>query len=166
MAVRGVMTQITVYAEDATGDSLYNWQNYFPAGREIIISFNGVPVPLGFSDYYPFQSSPVQIARDNEVTDVTLSFPATDESVAFVEECLSQRHRISILFWRWSSVEGLEDPSSFNMLIGVVGHARQAQSTISRIDLIVTGYDQTTSADFPGRTIPSQIVSPLSIRRF
>jgi len=158
MAVRGVLTTLTFYPEDyEAGDPpLYRFQNHFEGTRTI----GGNVYTHNF-----FQTSGLVKMRDTSTPGMQINFAATAANVDLVEAAVTNRYRCIIIIWRWSSFEGLEDPSSFNYFALASGACDTADSDFTTVNLIVKDYNQTTQPDFPWRKIPWTIIGPLSFRR-
>ena len=157
MAVRGVITTTSFYEPNwSSGDpAIYRQQNYFTAGRTILGDFYS---------YNAFEVSPVSYIKDEVTESFTLTYPATSSNISLVEASITNRYEVAAVLWRWSGVEGLEDPTSFNIYGLSIGSAVGGTSDLTTITLQVETYSKTVDADFPGRKIPWTILSPLSFR--
>jgi len=158
MAVRGVVTTLEFYPEDwEAGDtSLYRFQNHFEGTR----TFNGEVYTHNF-----FQVSGLVKMRDTSGLGAQINFAATAANVDLVEAAILGRYFCAITVWRWSSTEGLDNPSSFNVFAGQGGACDTADNDSTTVNLIIKDYAQTTRPDFPWRKIPWTITGPLSFRR-
>ena len=157
MAVRGVVATTQFYEPDwSAGDpAVYYQQNYFTAGRTILNTFYS---------YNAFEISPISFAKDEVTESFTLTYPATSSNINLVETAINNRYEIGAVLWRWSDVEGLEDPTSFNIYALSIGSAVGGSNDLTTVTLEVETYSKTVDADFPGRKIPWTVLSPLSFR--
>lgn len=157
MAVRGVAGFLLIYPQTYTYPAtapLYKLQNYFPD-----------PTSDGeFTyDYRAFSMSTFVEDKNSTSQDFTVTFPATVENVDLVAACLTNRYEIQAIIYRWSSVEGLEAPSSFELFAFASGSAVSAVEDISTTTITARPYANAIDADLPWRKIPWTILGPLSL---
>lgn len=156
MAVRGIAGFLLIYPEVTPPGTpeLYAFQNYFPD-----------PISDGIStyDYKAFSLSPILDDKSSTSHDFTVTFPATVENVDLVDACITNRYTVAAFLQRWSAVEGLEAPTSFNPFAGAVGESFTAAADITTITLTVRPYAEAIEGDIPWRKIPWTILGPLSL---
>ena len=157
MAVRGVLTGAVFYQPDRTvlDPPEYRQQNYF---------VDGVTILGELYSYNAFECSPIASVKSEVSQSFTLTYPATSANISLVEEAIDNRYDIIIIMWRWSDVEGLENPTGFNPYSLTSGVAISGSSDLTTITLEAETYSKTVDADFPGRKIPWTVLSPLSFR--
>lgn len=158
MAVRGIVTCIRFFdANYVPGDAeLYAYQNHFPETKTI---------NSDDYEYNSFQITPIVAERDNNPPRVTVDFVATAENVDLVEEAIANKYVMIALLFRWGSVEGIDDPTTFNLFHAYVGDCLGGSSDFSTVQLEVGRYNGTGNTDLPWRKIPWTILGPLSFRR-
>ena len=158
MAVRGVVTLLEFYIEqyDQNSSPLYSFQNYFEGTRTINSRV--------YTHNY-FQTSGYEKKRDASPGEGNIIFAATAANVDLVEAAISNRYAVGMLVYRWSSVEGLENPNAYNLLTLHTGNAQSATADFTTINLKISDYNLTTTTDMPWRKIPWTILGPLSFRR-
>lgn len=156
MAVRGVMTQL-YFTDPITYEQKYDMQNYFVNGREI---FPGV-----LSEYNNFRVSSIDVNRTTVKQKFTVTFSGVAKNIDLVEESILNNYIVGYFIWRWSSTEGLDNPSAFNLFADCLASAEEGSSDFSTVKLQCSTYSKTVNADFPGRKIPWQILTPLSLRK-
>lgn len=158
MAVRGVVTTLEFYPSnyDPSTAPLYSFQNHFPGSRTI----------EGFVyAYNSFQATSSAMERDASLRDVSATFVATAANVDLVENAVNNRYAVNVLVYRWSSVEGIDNPSSFNLLSFFSGNTVSGSADLSTVTLQVGSYSDSLNTDIPWRRIPWTILGPLSFRR-
>lgn len=155
MAVRGVVTTIDFYAQGGV-TPLYSFQNYFEGTRTIS--------SIVYSHNY-FQTSGYEKKRDAVPSEANIIFAATAANVDLVEAAIVNRYVIFMTVYRWTSAQGLENPSAYNDLATFVGDAISATADFTSINLKLGTYTSTTTTDLPWRKIPWTILGPLSFRR-
>lgn len=160
MAIRGVVTSLLFYPADYDVDTepLYAFQNHFPESREILI-------PGVMHVYNSFQISPIIHDSDINSKSVSITFVATAANVDLVEAAVTNAYAVYVVIYRWSSGEGLNDPSAFNLFSGYVGSATGGSADLSTVSLEVANYNNNLNIDLPWRKIPWTILGPLSFRR-
>lgn len=159
MAIRGVLTTIGFYLEDAAAlvDPIYEFQNHFPEPR-VIVSGDAVP-------YNSFQTSSINSARDSTLSTVDVVFAGTAANVDLVEEATVNRYTVAIVVYRWNRNEGIDDPTGYNAHSVYVADAIGGTADLSTVTLKLGRYSDNTGADMPWRKIPWTILGPLSFRR-
>lgn len=158
MAVRGVVTVLEFYPSDYNINTapLYSFQNHFPGTRTI----------AGFTyTYNSFQVSSSVMERDASLRDMSVTFVATAANVDLVENSVNNRYALLILTYRWSSTEGIDNPSGYNLLSAFSGNAVSGSADLSTVTLQVGSYSDSLNTDIPWRKIPWTILGPLSFRR-
>lgn len=156
MAVRGVLSTLFFYNTEVTGSPSDFMQNYFASGYSYLGDFYA---------YNSFQGTPITKSRDQVTGSFTITFAATASNVDFVENAISNMRFVVYTIYRWSDNEGLENPTTLNILALGGGHCMSATSDFSTISLNASTYNKTVNADFPGRKVPWEILGPLSSRR-
>lgn len=157
MAVRGVVSQLW-FLDPETFDTAYNLQNYFIDGRDL----------MGFgeiSNYSSFQVSPIATSSTSAKQSFSAVFAGTASNIALVEDAIERRLLVNFVIWRWSSTEGLENPSTVNEFGSAFAQAASGSSNFTTITLQCETYSKTANADFPSKKVPWQILAPLSLRR-
>ena len=154
MAVRGVVTTIEFYDEQF--NLIDSMQNYFADG------FDGT---FGFSRYNYFSISPLSVSSDRLTSEFTIVFGGTSANKELVEKAIDERLFVFAIIERWSDNEGLENPERVNLFAFNVAHASAGSSNFTTVTLQCRTYGKTVNADYPGRKIPAQILSPLGLRR-
>ena len=157
MAIRGVVSQLW-FLDPETFDTAYNLQNYFVSGRDLF-GFGEI------SDYCNFQVSPISTSSTSAKQSFKSIFAGTAGNVDLVEDAIQRRLLVNLIIWRWSSTEGLENPSSFNEFGSAFAQASSGSSNFTTVTLQCETYSKTANADFPGKKVPWQILAPLSLRR-
>lgn len=156
MAVRGIAGFLLIYPELTPPGTLelYAFQNYFPGT---------INDGIQDYDYRAFQLSPFVEDKNSTSSEFTVTFPATAANVDLVEECLTNRYIIAGLVQRWSSTEGLESPTGFNIFSLATGNAVSASADMTTVSLTVRPYADAIDADVPWRKVPWTILGPLSL---
>jgi len=158
MAVRGVVTVLEFYPSDYNINTapLYTFQNHFPGTRTI----------LGTVDTYnSYQVSPSVMERDGSLRDMSITFVATAANVDLVENAVNNRYAVTVVVLRWSAVEGIDNPSNYNILSLFTGNAVSGSADLSTVTLQIGSYSDSLNTDIPWRKIPWTILGPLSFRR-
>jgi hypothetical protein len=157
MAVRGILSGVLIYPEVAPAGTLpvYSFQNYFPNPTNI----NGIVY-----DYRACSISSILLDKNSVGQAFSITFPGTVQNIDLVEASLTNRYTYVSQFVTWSAVEGLENPSSFNLLGFGAGTASSAESDFSTVTVDVQPYSNAVNADLPWRKIPWTILGPLSLR--
>lgn len=162
MAVRGVVTTLTIYPGNRTPATLplYRFQNHFEGSYLI-----GDNVYSATYQHNFFQTSGYTKMRDASTTNLEVNFVATAANVDLVEAAIVGRYDVEAIVWRWGITEGLDNPTTFNLFALYVGFADTAESDFTTISLKLNSNYETTKPDFPWRKIPWTILGPLSFRR-
>jgi hypothetical protein len=156
MAVRGIAGFLLIYPQlTPTGTNpLYAFQNYFPdPTSDGIFTY----------DYKSFSLSPLLEDKNSTSHDCIVTFPATVENVDLVDECITNRYSVTVILRRWSAIEDLEAPTSFNIFGGGVGNAISATADITTVSLTLRPYADAIDGDIPWRKVPWTILGPLSL---
>ena len=158
MAVRGVVTTLDFYPADYSSGSspLYSFQNHFPGTRTI----SGDPCA-----YNSYQITSNIYERDASLRDMSVTFVATAANVDLAESAVSNRYVVQIVTYRWSDIEGIDDPVDYNFLSFFSGNAVSGSADLSTVTLNVGQYNDSLNTDIPWRRIPWTILGPLSFRR-
>ena len=156
MAVRGIVTSL-IFSNERGQSIVDRMQNYFLDGRNI--------VGVGIERYNYFEASSITGGRTKLTSEFSVVFGATAANKALVERAIDEHQSVMLAFNRWSRVEGLENPSNFNLFALDTAHAVGGSSNFTTVTLQCRTYGRTVNADFPGRKLPQQIFSPLSLRR-
>lgn len=156
MAVRGIVASL-LFSDEVGEREIDRMQNYFVNGRDV----NG----RGVERYNYFNASSIVSGRAKLTSEFSVVFGATAANKQLVERAIDEHQSIMLFFNRWSSTEGLENPSSFNLFAVDAAHAVGGSSNFTTVTMQCRTYGKTVNADFPGRKLPQQIFSPLMLRR-
>lgn len=163
MAVRGLATVIDFYplTSPIQGDTaIYSYQNHFPGDWDL---FGPSYTP---ASYNPFTVDSTISERDvSSMPDLNITFVATAANVDLVQEALANQYLVSVITYRWTSTEGIDNPTSVNPFALHIAVAAGGSQDVSTVSLKLAHYNNTVSADMPWRKIPWTIVGPLSPRR-
>jgi hypothetical protein len=158
MAVRGVLTAINFFPANRAAGAipLFAYQNHFPESKTI---------DSRTYLYKAFQSSPISSEKDASIADVSITFPSTASNIDLLTAALTFRQEVEVFVYRWSAVQGIDNPSSYELFAAFAGAVKTGSMDLSTMTITIGEHNDSVGADLPWRKIPWTILGPLSFRR-